>query len=180
MVNQQLSIANYAFQPEDELFLDANVWLFIFGTHNYQESKEAIYSSAFRRILEAQSSIYIDVLIVSEFINRYSRILWKQTRPPGSRLGFKAFRNSSQFEPIAGEVADKIKRVLSYCSRIESQFASLNIENLLDEYSKGGTDFNDQVFVNFCKSRNLKLVTDDGDLRNCGILVLTANENMLC
>ncbi len=177
MVNKPLSIANYEFQPEDELFLDANIWLLIYGPQNYNRSREMVYSSAFRRILEAQSSIHIDVLIVSEFINTHTRILWRQTR---SQLHFKAFRNSSQFKPIAKEVAGKMTRVLSHCSRIENQFSSLDIESLLDEYAKGGTDFNDQVIGNLCKCKNLKLVTDDGDFKNCGISVLTANHNMLC
>ena len=175
-MNHPISIENYTFLPEDELFLDANVWLFIFGPQNSRNSRTEIYSSAFRRILEAQSSIYIDVLIVSEFINAYTRILWRQSN---SDPNFKRFRNSPQFKPIAEEVVDNIRRVLNHCLRIENQFANLDIESILNEYANGGTDFNDQVFGNLCMSKNLKLVTDDQDFMCYGMSVLTANSNML-
>ena len=83
---------------------------------NFRNSTAEIYSTAFRRILEAQSSIYIDVLIVSEFINAYTRIVWRQRN---SNRNFKLLRNISQFKPIAEEVVDNIARVLSHCLRIK-------------------------------------------------------------
>ena len=94
MTPRALSVRDYDFQPEDELFLDANIWLFIYGSQNPGDARMRIYSSAFRRILEARSRLYIDVLIVSEFINTYARLQW-QIRAPDSR--FKAFRNSPDF-----------------------------------------------------------------------------------
>ena len=63
-----LSVGDYDFQPGDELFLDANIWLLIHGPQNTGNDRMHAYSSAFRRLLEAQCRIYIDVLIVSEFI----------------------------------------------------------------------------------------------------------------
>ena len=112
-----MSIENYICLPEDELFLDANIWLLIFGPDNFRNSRAEIYSSAFHRILEAQSSFYIDVLIVPEFINAYTRILWRQRN---SNLKFKILRKISQLKPIAEEVVDNVARVLSHCLRIEN------------------------------------------------------------
>ena len=46
-----------------------------------------IYSSALRRIIETKSHIYIDVLVVSEFINRYARQKWDIHKQLGSVPG---------------------------------------------------------------------------------------------
>ena len=176
MTPRALSVGDYDFQPEDELFLDANIWLFIYGSQNPGDARMRVYSSAFRRILEAGSRIYIDVLIVSEFINAYARLQW-QIRAPDSR--FKAFRNGPDFREVAQEIADNVRRVLSHCSRIESHFDTLDADELMDEYAQGGADFNDQVIRNLCRSRNLKLITDDRDFNGQGISILTANRRLL-
>lgn len=176
MTDRVFSITDYNFLPDDELFLDTNIWLKIFCPLTANEPRVSVYSSAFRRILETNCRIYIDVLVVSEFINTYSRILWRhsQTTP-----GFKEFRNSQQFEPIAQEIASNITRILKHCSRLDNKFDSLKIRDLLDEYSKGSVDFNDQVIGRLCRSRNLKLITDDQDFKVDGISILTANNNLL-
>ena len=158
------------------MLLDANIWLFIYGSQNPGDARVRVYSSAFRRILEAQSRIYIDVLIVSEFINAYARLQW-QIRAPDSR--FKAFRSSPEFREVAQEIADNAKRVLSHCSRVESHFDTLDTDDLMDEYAQGGADFNDQVIRNLCRSRSLKLITDDRDFKGQGISILTANRRLL-
>lgn len=176
MTPRALSVRDYDFQPEDELFLDANIWLFLYGSQNPGNARMDVYSSAFRRILEARSRIYVDVLIVSEFINAYARLQWR-IRAPDSR--FKAFRNSPDFREVAREIADNVKRVLSHCSRIESRFDTLDAGDLMDEYAQGGADFNDQVIRNLCRSRNLKLITDDRDFNGQGISILTANRRLL-
>ena len=185
MKNKAVDVKDYLFQPEDKLFLDANIWLFIYGPQEQRNTRKmSIYSSAFHRILEAQSRICIDVLIVSEFINTYSRLKWHILKGLGdisetSMEKFKNFRNSPEFEPVAQEIADNTKRVLKHCSRVESSFETLKLDSLINEYAKGGTDFNDQIFVELCREKELKLVTDDGDFTDKGISILTANNRLL-
>ncbi len=176
MTDSVYSITDYNFLPDDELFLDTNIWLKIFCPQTANEPRVGVYSSAFRRILETNCHIYIDVLVVSEFINTYSRILWRHSQ---SGLSFKAFRNSQQFVPIAQDIASNITRILKHCSRLDHKFDTLNIRDLFDEYSKGSVDFNDQVIGRLCKSRNLKLITDDQDFTVDGVSILTANNNLL-
>lgn len=176
MTPRALSVREYDFQRHDELFLDANVWLLVFGPQSPGDARTRIYSSAFRRILEANSRIYIDVLVVSEFINAYSRLQWRVRAPS---IGFKTFRDSPEFREIAREIAANVKRVLRHCSRLESQFDTLDADELMEEFARGGTDFNDQVIRNLCWSMNLKLITDDRDFGGQGISILTANRRLL-
>ncbi len=167
------------------MFFDANIWLLIYGPQKQENTtKIKTYSSAFRRILESKSRIYTDVLIVSEFINTYARQKWNILKKLGgisktSMERFKDFRNSPEFKPIAQEIADNTNRMLKHCSRIESGFETLELDSLIHEYASGGNDFNDQVFGELCKSKGLKLVTDDGDFKGQGIPILTANYRLL-
>jgi predicted nucleic acid-binding protein len=177
MANKAISVANYNFAPEDELLLDTNIWLFVYGPQKPSNRKVATYSRALANILAANSRIYIDVLIVSEFINAYARLKWNvMGKPHGD---FKRFRKSQDFKPIAKDIADDIKRVLNHCSRVENGFETLDIDGLIAEYAGGDSDFNDQVIAALCQRRGLKLVTDDGDFRGQGVPIVTANQRLL-
>ena len=173
-------INRYVFQSADALLLDANVWFFVYGPHRPGSKKAATYSAAFARILKAKCPIYIDVLIVSEFINRYARLKHSILhRSPSIPSDFKQFRKSAAFKPIARDIAADTRRILKHCTRIESGFDVLNINALVDEYEKGNSDFNDQVLAELCKNKGLKLVTDDADFRDRGLMILTANKRLL-
>lgn len=177
MANKVLAVANYDFKSEDELFVDANVWLFVYGPQKPRDARVAAYSHALAKILAAQCRIYIDVLIVSEFINTYARLKWNVMGKPYT--DFKRFRKSADFTPVARDIAADVRRVLNHCLRIENGFETLDIDGVLAEYAAGGSDFNDQVITALCKTRGLKLVTDDGDFGGRGIPVVTANSRLL-
>ena len=163
MTHDVSHVESYDFTSEDKLFLDTNIWLFIYGPQDPASTKMYTYSSAFHHILKAQSRIYIDALVISEFINAYARQQW----------------HSPHFKPVAQEIADNTKRVLNHCSRLESRFETLDVDGLMNEYAEGGADFNDQVIRELCNSRSLKLVTDDGDFSGQGISIITANRRLL-
>ncbi|MXY92901.1 MAG: PIN domain-containing protein [Caldilineaceae bacterium SB0664_bin_27] len=167
----------YRFTSRDKLFLDANIWLLFFGPQRPSDHLVNVYSRAFASILKAQSTIYIDVLIVSEFINTYARQKWQLVAPEVER--FKEFRSSFEFQQIAQDIASDVRRVLHHCLPIESGLESLNFSGLLVEFAKGKADFNDQVIRELCKNKGLTLITNDGDFRGQDIPILTANRRLL-
>ncbi len=170
-------VSRYRFTPRDRLFLDANIWLYLHGPQQPQAPGYVkTYTNAFKRILSAQSRIFIDVIIVSEFINRYARLQQNLVTP--SIANFKDFRNSPFFKLHAVGIADGVRRILKNSSRIESGFAKLSMNELLKDYAAGDSDFNDQVIVELCKREDLTLVTHDGDFKGSGIPILTANKNL--
>ncbi|MGD0960209.1 MAG: PIN domain-containing protein [Methylomonas sp.] len=177
MTHKAQEIARYDFKAADNLLLDTNIWMFIFGAQKPGDKRGAIYSEALGKILKAESRIYIDVLIVSEFINTYARLKWKQADV--SFQEFKQFRQSSFFKPIAEEISECVKQILKLCIRMESGFESLAIHALLDDYAAGMSDFNDQILTSLCQEKGLKLVTHDADFHGC-IPVVTANRRLLC
>ncbi len=175
-MNKILSIENYNFQVSDKLLLDTNIWLLLYGPQKPTDRRVKIYSDAFLKILKAKSDIYIDVLVVSEFINTYSRQMYNISN---SSENFKKFRQSNQFKPIASEIADMVKRIMERSSRIENGFKALSITTLMDEYAVGDSDFNDQILTEVCKKENLILITDDGDFKKQKLSILTANKKLL-
>lgn len=179
MAGDVLHVKNYRFTADDELFLDANVWLLIHGPQRPGGgARKDNYSTAFRRMLEAGSRIYIDVIVLSEIINRWARFHYQETVSE-SQMSFKAFRNSDAFKSVAPDIAADTRRILEQCSRMESHFTALDINALTTEYGTGGIDFNDQVIREACKRSGLKLVTDDGDFAAQGLTILTANRRLL-
>jgi predicted nucleic acid-binding protein len=182
MTNNAEAIRTYQFKSSDELLLDTNIWIFLYGPQKPGSAQVAHYSKGFQNILAAQSRIYIDVLLVSEFINTYAKLKWnifKKNNPARKNETFKVFRNSSDFKPIAQEIADAVKRISSHCIQVESGFESINLTALVNKYALGKCDFNDQVFASLCQNKDLKLITDDGDFKDYGVHIITANNRLL-
>lgn len=174
-------ISKYGFKAGEELLLDANVWFFLYGPHRPGDPKAAIYSAALKGILAAKSRIYIDVLIVSEFINRYARLKHQLLLQSGIRVSpnFKWFRQSSSYKEIAKNIAADVKKILVTCVCIDSGFGGLNVDSLVSNFGRGDSDFNDLILAELCRSKGLKLVTDDGDFKGKNIPILTAKKRLL-
>ena len=151
VAHNAMSLEQYNFDESDCVFLDANIWMFIYGPPQ-RKDKTKIYSGALRRLLEARSRIFIDILVISEMINAYARLKWKLTAP---ERRFKAFRNSPQFTAIAGEIADYVRRSVKLCSRIESSYEPFDLRALMSEYGTGDFDFNDQIIRDFMPDQRL-------------------------
>ena len=177
MKHKAMAVQNYNFTPQHKLFLDANIWFYLYGPKEQGNYWVQIYSNAFKHILKANSRIYIDILVVSEFINSYAIAKW---RVVASHIGkFKKFRNSPDFKPVAQDIAADVKNILSHCCLIGSGFETLETDDLLNEYAAGDSDFNDQVITELCKTNGFTLITNDGDFKCQDILILTANRSLL-
>ena len=177
------SVRNFPFKATDKLFLDANVWFYIyFAGVVGQRPEEAAYSAAWKDILAAQSKVCIDALVVSEILNTHARAAYRsQNRQDRKFRNFKAFRRSPEFKSVAQRAALGIQRIVSHCrcTPIESGFSSLPLDSLWDVYAQGDVDFNDQILVEICRANGYLFVTHDGDFADKGIPVLTANRRML-
>ena len=172
-----MEVRHHNFTSKDKLFLDANMWLYLFSPREPRDRWKQIYSEVFERILKANSRIYVDVLVLSEFINAYARMKWRAAAP--HIRSFKDFRSSGGFKPVAEDIAAGVKEIVSHCSRIESSFTTLPINDLLTDYISGDFDFNDQVITEICKNNGFTLITNDSDFKTQEIPVLTANSNLL-
>jgi predicted nucleic acid-binding protein len=125
----------------------------------------------------AGSKVYVDLLVLSEFINRFARLEHQQSHL--CKKTFKDFRRSSLFGPAAQGIANETRRILQHSHPLGISFDHVDMDALLLEFEAGQSDFNDEVFAAFCKEKGFTLVTHDGDYRGKGIPILTANQHLL-
>lgn len=176
MSNQVYRIESYPFSASDAVLFDANIWLYIYGLQARQYSQlRLIYTSALRRIRGAKIPIFIDVLVLSEFINAYARFAYNDLPQGINPQDFKTFRQSNEFNLIASQITKDARRILKKCERIDSGFESVDLGGILSDYAVGDVDFNDKILAKLCKAKNLKLVTHDADFKCEDLTLITAN-----
>ena len=55
MKHKAKDVRNYNFTGKDQLFLDANIWLYLYGPQKPGYYLERVYSNVFKRIKNAKS-----------------------------------------------------------------------------------------------------------------------------
>jgi predicted nucleic acid-binding protein len=181
MINRVLSVSAHVFRGREVLFLDANVWLYLFGPQYAKGSSVEVksYSAAFKNILTAGCTIFIDALVLSEFVNSSARYYYNVLPRSGRPRTFKTYRGGQVFLMQAKQIAIACSSILRHCRRIDSGFGNLDVNELLVRYQAGKLDFNDSVILQLCMKKNLTLVTHDADFKNQAVTVLTANPKLL-
>jgi hypothetical protein len=183
MRNKAFDLAQWSFSSSDRILPDANFWINVFGPSavvGQRNSRAAAYSQAFGQMLQNNVEILLDVLVLSEFVNTLTRLEFNAnfSSTYGSR-GFKKFRNSPDFIPVSRMIARECRKIVRRSQRTDHPFSEWNIEDTLTTFEQGGEDFNDQLITLVAKKRNCILLTDDGDMTDGRIDVLTANPRLL-
>jgi predicted nucleic acid-binding protein len=187
MTNQAKDIRRSGFSNSDCLFLDTNVLIYIYYGIYREEDRyyKKWYTDALGKMRESNSQIFIDALVLSEFINRFVHMEYDRLLPPIKREknknNYKIFRASKDGKDAAREIVIHTHKILSYAQicDLDYNFIKPGLPNHLSEYEKSNSDFNDLLYIELCKKNDFTLVTHDGDFKNCGIPVLTANRNLL-
>ncbi len=172
-------IRRHVFSPSNRLFFDANIWLFLFTSQEPGDWRVRTYSDAFQALLTARSQIAVDVLVLSEFANRYIRIEYGIFIGSGGALGFKDYRRTASYRATAETAADALRRIMRICDLVETGLSVLDTDGLLNRFATGCSDFNDEMIASLCRAQGLTLVTHDSDFKGCDIPILTANRVLL-
>ncbi|MEL7665537.1 MAG: PIN domain-containing protein [Methanosarcina mazei] len=170
------SIETYDFPEERSYFFDTNIWLYIYGPIGWPDQKSAVYSRALREIRNSNGTIYINCMIISEFINAFSRIEFKQQT---THSRYKDFRNSISFRPVAEDIASNVKKILRNTLACDNDLKVIDLPEIMSFFEQGKYDFNDLVFAEICRSGEMVFVTHDKDFSELGVEILTANEKLL-
>lgn len=173
-------VNDYSYSRGDRLFFDANVWLFLFGPqYSPWDPRVRPYSAAFKKVLAARCSLFIDVLVLSEFVNRSAKYAYNTLPASEKPQKFKIYRSSPDFRRVAKRIAGDCRRIVNHCTPMESGFAALDLHTLLSEYELAKADLNDLVLARLCTAKGLMFVTDDADFKGQGLNLLTANSKLL-
>jgi predicted nucleic acid-binding protein len=177
------NIRSYTFQKSDRLFFDTNIWLAInnpFG-HRVDERAKA-YSNAYREIITLGLKIFIDVNVLSEFINRSTRQrfeLWKEEDLTRREVDFKTYRSSEDYKDTRQAVAAATQTILVDCVAVDTLLSRIDLVQMISDFGNGQFDINDQLIVEVCRANHFMLVTDDSDYRGVSVPILTYNRRLL-
>jgi predicted nucleic acid-binding protein len=189
IMSEVFDVDKYVYSKEENYFFDANIWLSIFSPNTFDAGKtHDIYTRMFSKLLDHNCNIYTNNIIVSEVVNRMSQAEYKLCRgyykeddPELKDFTYKNFRGTDHYkDEVAFNISCQITNIAAY-----SKLCDLNIENddllfrLADIFENCKLDFNDIIFLNICEENNLILITHDGDFKDYGIKVITANRTML-
>lgn len=170
------SIDKYDFPAGKGYFFDTNIWLYIYGPIGWPDQLSDAYSRALKAIRNSEGTIYINCMIISEFINAFSRIEFKQQT---EFTRFKEFRNSLAFRAIAQEIAYNVRKILKSTLACDPELQAIDLPEVMDLFEQGKYDFNDLLFAQICRAKNMIFVTHDKDFSELGVEILTANERLV-
>ena len=180
MTGIRKDIATHKFHPEEKVFFDANVWLYILGPQaGPSDSIARTYSAAFKKIIEAKCTLYVDVLVLSEFANRYARIVYENNGGNIFYQNYKKFRDSTDFHDTAQALSEEVRRLLKFSFPIESNLSCIDVPDFTNRLEAGHCDFNDLMISALCQSKDLIFVTHDRDFNDDPVSILTANMRLL-
>ena len=179
MTTPRFDIRSYVFDPQASYFLDANVWLSVYGPLPPNDHRAKVYSHALKRLRGSGAKVFIDVLVASELVNGWSRIEFEAAGGRSRFSSFKDFRNDPTYVPVAGAIAASLRSILAFAQRTGTPFANINFDDVLADFTKGGLDLNDHLIVDGCRAKGHILVTHDGDMKSAPVPVVTANAALL-
>jgi predicted nucleic acid-binding protein len=180
--NKAVDASIYSFNDGEYILLDANIWLSLYSPPSSSTRRRAAqYSSVFQRLIAAKAKPVVDAVILSEFINRYSRIEFDAAKRSvaGTPQDFKQYRRTPAGLSAMQAAVAEARRILAISSPHDTPFSRITISDVLAETAAGTLDFNDGVLVESCRLNGWKLLTDDGDMQLGGVEVLTANRTLL-
>lgn len=175
--NRAAPIVGYSYDEAEVLLPDTNFWLYVLPAPSESATtRSEIYADAFVAMQEAQVTILLHSIVLSEYLNRYCRIEWNALGAPSD---FKRFRGSRTFGPIGAAAMQQVRRMLEVTIRVDDRFSEMDPMGVLATFADGATDANDAILTDACRRHRCALVTDDGDFRFGGIRVITGNRRLL-
>ncbi len=181
MKNNAIHAAPYVFRADEQILVDANVWLYLQPPAAQPAPSWANrgYSRVFANLLAAGAVPVIDALILSEYLNRYVRIEYDACWKEGYSK-FKDFRSSPAGVNVTENAVAEAEHILSFTGRLQDTMANeISLSDVFAEFKQGSIDFNDGILIENCRLRQWKFLTHDADIRVGGIDVLTLNKKLL-
>lgn len=170
----------YHFCSTDKILLDANIWLYLFpppcDPKHYWGAK---YGAVFKKLQAAKADIIIDQFLISEFLNRYSRIEFGVVKAKYGN-NYKRFRASKDFSSVAISAVGYAKKIISLTIHHGNAIDVPMIVDAISDFGKAKIDFNDSIFVQLCQKNNYKFLTNDVDFYDSPVEIITCNPNLLC
>ena len=155
-----------------KIFVDANVLIFIFcPISNASKQKISQYSKQLKTFKTDNRELYLDIIVLSEVINRWFRIHFNKQN---KIKHFKDFRKSPQGQIIYKNIFDNVKKNLLGLFKI----VNTSYESFAHLLNDSHLDFNDNHIKYTCEKSKFILWTDDIDFKNSKLKIISANPKL--
>lgn len=160
----------------NRVFFDANVLMFIFGVTG-REREQREYASALSSLLEKQTELCVNFVVISEVINSMHRIEYSNycfnKGKDITRFHYKKYRDSREGKKSLKEIFVTIEdQILKNFTVIENNITKADIISFL---KVDRLDFNDKAILQCCKESDCILITNDKDFRSADIDIISAH-----
>ena len=170
---------DYRITASDLFFFDNNIWMFMYASiGNFASAKQRAYGDLFNYIIERKRPIYINSLVLSEFVNANLRSeyeIWKMKPENAFANKYKEhFLKSPVYKTVSKSILASVKSILAITTRGNDNFNTINLNAVFNEMSS--CDFNDAYYLQYAQMSKYIIVTDDADLyRNnkSGVNIIT-------
>lgn len=174
-------IEQYSPDKGERFMFDTNIWMYIFcPIGNYKMHIVRQYSSFLKKVKDTEAEIIINLLILSEFINSYLRLEFEIFKKSNPGAEFKRdFKKNASYKGTIHNISLAVKNILKISKKVDDKFSSIDIENIISEFEKQNSDFNDLYYQCFCQIEKVKIVTDDRDFKFTDNEIITGNPRIL-
>lgn len=168
MATKIFDVKKYSPKSSDVFFFDNNIWMYLYcPLGNFNFNKQKYYSSFLQGIKTANSCIFINSLVLSEFANRYLRMDFEQWKKETNKFTAdfkKDFISTQRYKETVAEIKLNINQIMKVCEKSSDNFNAIDINNVLNHLLS--IDFNDSYYIELARLDNWKFVTDDKDFVN--------------
>jgi Predicted nucleic acid-binding protein, contains PIN domain len=161
------NLNTYSVDSEDRFFFDTNIWMYMhcsIGKYNSQLVQD--YSDFYQKIKVAGATIVTSALLISEFINTYSRLEFNIKKISDGLSDYKRdFRANAHYKPLLDNIILLTERkILKDSIKVKDDFHDFEESKFFD--NPNTFDFNDEYFCYIAEKLNFKIVTNDKDFHS--------------
>lgn len=160
-------VNTYAINKDDKFFFDTNIWMYMhcsIGSYNARLVQD--YSDFYQRVKDAGATILTNTLLISEFVNTYSRLEFNLIRKSDGLSDYKKdFRSNPAYKPLLDNINLLTERkLLKNSVKIQDNFHEFDENKFF--VNPNTYDFNDEYFCFLAEKFDFKIVTNDKDFNN--------------
>ncbi|RCW31302.1 type II toxin-antitoxin system VapC family toxin [Marinilabilia salmonicolor] len=160
-----IDIRSYSPSSSDLFLFDNNIWMYLFcPLANYNHKRQEIYSTFLQSVRTANSTIFINSMVLSEFANSYLRMdfgQWKDEVGNPDADFKRSFVGTPRYSETVEEIKVQMHSILKICERTTDSFNAVDMSHIFGHFQ--AIDFNDSYYLELSRINRWKMVTDDRD-----------------
>lgn len=160
-------INSYEIKKDDRFFFDTNIWMYMYcSIGNYGSRLVEDYSSFYQKVKQAGNPIITNTLLISEFVNAYSRLEYNLIK---DRDGITDYKKDFRSNPNYKHLFDNInllteRKVIGNSMKLQDKFDEFEEKTFFT--NPNTYDFNDEYYCYTAEKSNFIIVTHDKDFQN--------------